>query len=173
MKIIEGLKQTKRLQEKASDLRAKIKQYCADLSYETPTYGTPDQQRDKITEWLQSHGDVLKEIERIRLCVARTNLATNVTIELDGKQVTKPITSWIARRKELAGLELAAWQQLGDRGLREGQTKSSSGADVPVTIRRYFDASARDQRIAALRDEPSLIDAALEITNAVVDLIEK
>ena len=168
MKIIEGMKKIKELQIKAEDLRKKVATYCADQSHETPIYGKD--QAEKIKEWVQSHGDILKEILGLRVAIQRTNIQTSVTIELDGKQVQKSIAEWIHRRRDLAGLELALWTGIGDRGLREGIVKTSTGETMEVKIRRYYDPSERDKRMELYRSEPSVIDRTLEVTNAVTEL---
>lgn len=170
MMIIEGMKKIKELQIKAEDLRKKIGTYCADQSHETPTYGT--EQKAKINEWLQGHSDVTKEILKLRINIQRTNLATSVDIELGGKIVTKSIAEWIHRRKDLSGLELSAWGQLGDRGLKEGTIKSSTGELQEVKIRRYYDPSDRDKNIELYRTEPGVIDRTLEVVNAITKLLE-
>ncbi len=169
MKIIEAMKELKRLSVKADDLKLKVAKYCADLDFETPTY--PDQKR-QVSDWLQSHSDTVKEILRLRLAIQRTNLATKAAVELDGKHVTKTIAEWIHRRRDLAGTEMTMWQQLGDRGLKEGLAKSTSGDAKEIKIRRYFDAQERDAKVALYREEPSRIDGALEVVNAVTDVLE-
>lgn len=176
MKIIEALKQTKILARKAEDLRTKIGAHCVDMDIEKPVYGGPDGSvelhRKQVDSWLQSHQDILREIEGLRLAVSRTNLLTIVDIELQGKKVSKPITAWIARRKELAPLDMKAWQMLTDRNLKDQHFVETSGAKREIRVRRYYDPATRDNKVAALRDEPSLIDAALEIVNATTDIIE-
>jgi hypothetical protein len=170
VKIIEGMKQIKNLTKKAEDLRAKIKTHSADLSFETPVY--PDQ-RQVVDSWLQSHGDVLKEIMALRFRIQRTNIVTQVAIQLGGKSVTKSISEWIHRRRDLAKLELEAWSLLTDRGLKEQNLQTTK--DGPVTevrIRRYYDPVQRDSKRAELLAEPNTIDAALEIANATTDLVE-
>lgn len=170
MKIIEAMKQIKALSSKAEDLRDKIGKNCALLSFETPTYG--NDQKAKIDEWLQSHSDVLKKILELRFAIQRTNIATNVTIELNGKQVTKTIAEWVHRRRDLAKLELEAWGKLGDRGLKEQNLQTTK--DGPVTevrIRRFFDPEQRDQKRNEFLMEPHLIDSTLEITNATTELV--
>lgn len=170
MKIIEAMKKQKELLVKADDLRKKIALYCADHSHETALYGA--EQKTKIKEWLQGHSDVLKEILKLRIAIQRTNLATNVEIELGGKQVTKCIAEWIHRRKELAGLELNAWAGLTDRGLREGVIKTSTGENMEVKLRRYYDPSERDAAVELYRTEPGVIDRTLETVNAITNLVE-
>ena len=170
MKLIQAMKKCQDLAIKANDLRSKIGEHCADLTLETPAY--PDQ-RKKIDEWLQSHSDILKEILSLRVAIQKTNLATNVTIELGGKQVTKSIAEWIHRRRDLAKLERDAWAKLGDRGLKEQNVQTSQGGPVTeIRIRRYFDASERDTKMELYRSEPSIIDSTLEVVNATTDLTE-
>lgn len=170
MKLIQGMKQLKELTTKAEDLREKVKKFCADLTIETPTY--PDQ-RATVAGWIQSHSDVVKRIGELRLAIQRTNLATLVTIELDGKQITKPIASWIHRRRDLATLEGAMWGQLTDRNLKEQNLQTAPGGAVTeVRIRRYFDPAERDAKRELYRGEPSIIDGTLEVVNATTDLME-
>lgn len=175
MKIIEAMKKTKELQIKAEDLRKKVAQYCADLTFETPTYGTEQDQRDMIEGWLQSHSDIAREILKLRVAIQRTNLVTSVVIELDGKAVTKTIAEWIHRRRDLANMEREMWAGLGrkESQMREGVLQTTSGGTVEAKIRRYYDPAARDKWIELFRTEPTTIDATLEVVNAVTDVIEK
>jgi hypothetical protein len=176
MKIIEAMKELKALQEKAADLRAKVAQYCANLDFETPTY--PDQ-AGQIRQWIQSHEDTIERIAHLRTSIKRTNLATQVTIELAGKRVTHSIAYWIERRGAinkkdgLASLDRAVWDACTDRNLKEGQAQNSVGTVFPVKIRRYFDPAERDRKQLEYKQEPSLIDAKLEVVNAITELIEK
>ena len=170
MKIIEAMKKIKELTIKAEDLRGKVKTYCADQSHETAVYG--ERQAEQVKEWIQAHGDVLKEILKLRVAIQRTNLETKVIIELDGKGVEKSIAEWIHRRRDLSGLELATWQGIGDRGLREGVIKTSTGENMEVKIRRYYSPVERDKRIELYRTEPSIIDRTLEVVNATTDIKE-
>lgn len=169
MKIIEAMKKIKTLQEKADDIRKKIGLHSADLDYETPLYGD---QRKQVTEWLQSHFDIMKEILRLRIAIQRTNLDTNVTMTLGEKNVTKTIAEWIHRRRDLAQMDLQAWKQLTDRGLKEGSFPQSTGHLKEVKIRRYFDPVERDRMVELFRTEPHVIDATLEVVNATTDIIE-
>lgn len=171
MKLIEAMKKTQDLQRKAEDLRSKVALHCADLSHETPVYG--ERQREQVREWVQAHGDILKEILRLRTAIQRTNLATPVSIEIEGKPVSKTIAEWIHRRRDLAKMDEAMWKMLGDRGLKEGILQGSQGQTQEVKIRRYFDPVERDRMLETYRSEPMTIDATLEVVNAVTDLIEE
>ena len=169
MKIIEGMKKIKELQIKVDDLKKKVGTYCADQSHETAVYGA--NQKQKIDEWLQGHSDVLKEIMALRIAIQKTNLATNVDIEIGGVIVSKTIAEWIHRRRDLAGQELTCWSSLTDRGLKEGTILTSTGEKQEVKIRRYYEPSRKDKMMEMYRSEPNVIDRTLEVINAVTDLV--
>ncbi len=80
------------------------------------------------------------------------------------------LTVW--RRREYAALDLKTWQMLTDRGLREGSGTNSSGTPIEVKIVRHFDPVRRDNMVAMFKSEPYEIDSALEVTNAVTDLLD-
>ena len=169
MKIIEALKQTKDLQRKANDLRELVQNHCAISSLETQKY--PNQTK-QVSEWIQVHSDILKEILRLRVAIQKTNIAIEVTIELGGKQVTKTIAEWIHRRRDLAKEDLSMWNILGDRGIHEGMAKGPTGDPVEIKINRFYDPVERDHKKDLYASEPSIIDGKMEIVNAVTDLIE-
>lgn len=172
MKLIQAMKKIKDLTKKAEDLRDKVSKNCSHLSIENPTYG--EGQKAQVSEWIQSHHDVLKEIQKLRVGIARTNLATAVTIELGGHQLTKSISEWIHRRRDLAKLEMDMWSKLTDRNLRESDVQTVQGGPVTkVRIVRHFDPAERDGKMELFRSEPSIIDANLEVVNATTDLIEE
>jgi hypothetical protein len=169
MKIIEALKKTKDLNRKCLDLLEKIKLYCADMDIETPTY--PDQSR-QMSEWLQSYKDIVREIGRLNYCIQKTNVMTKVTVVIDNNEITKSITEWIGRRKDLAKLERMSWAALSNRNLRDNKFQQSQGTIVDCKVRLYFDPKQKDKMMDILASEPSLIDSKLEIVNAITDLIE-
>lgn len=169
MKLIEGMKQIKELRRKADDLVGKIKYHSAHLNYETPVYAD---QKGQVSEWLQSHGDIVKEIEKLRLRVQKTNLSTDVTIKFNSKTVTKPIAAWIHRRKDLAALDQVAWQSLTDKNLKEGFARDTQGAEREIKIVRCYDPKQRDEMVSMFLGEPALIDQTLEVINATTELLD-
>lgn len=169
MKIIEALKQIKDLLRKAEDLRTKVAQHSAHMNYETPVY---QDQKAQVSEWIQAHTDIIKEILRLRVAVQRTNVLTPVDILLNGKQVTKTIAEWIHRRRDLALLDREMWKKLTDRGLKEGMGTNSMQQPTEIKIVRCYDPKERDNKVALFESEPIIIDAKLEIVNAITDLIE-
>ena len=167
MKLIEAMKRIKELSVKAADLQAKVSVTCANLDYETPVYADP---KSQVSEWIQAHGDILKEVLKLRLAIQRTNINTQVSMEIGGQQVSKSIAEWIHRRRDLAKMEFDMWSKLGDRGLKEGVINQSTGEPKAIKIVRHFDPKERDMRLDVYRSEPSKIDATLEVVNAVTDL---
>lgn len=170
MKIIEALKKIKENKQKMAELQHRISLNCSNQNLETPVYG--EETPAKIKEWLQSCADISQQNVKLLCNIQKTNLQTMVTIELGGKNVTKSISEWVWRRREYAALDQATWLKLGDRNLKEGKFKNSLDAEVEVKIVRHFDPSERDEKIDTYRSEHHKIDAALEVINAVTDLVE-
>jgi len=171
VKIIEAMKKVKQNKEKIADLQQKIGSVCANLSHETPVYGA--ETGTKIREWLQSCQDLSQENVRLLCSIARTNLATNVTIELGGKNVTKNIAEWVWRRREYAKLDLLTYSKLTDRSLKEGTGQTSTGVPFEVKLVRHYDPSQRDTAMAMYQAEPHQIDAALEVVNATTEILDR
>jgi len=170
MKIIEGLKKVKELEKKINDLIAKVELASADTELDTPLY--PDQ-KAKVAEWMQAIHDLLLEIERLKYRIQKTNVLTEVTIELGNKQITKSISQWILRRQSFAEKEKYAWSRLTDRGLQTQATRSSNTSEPKYyKVRIYFDPQERDKMMSVYSSERSIIDGKLEIVNATTDLLE-
>lgn len=169
MKIIEALKKIKYLTTKAADYRQKIGLYSADMDFDQPPF--PDM-KSKVSELLQGHADIVKEICNLKHKVQKTNCLHNLTIELNNTQVTKTLYEWIQRRRELSALELSAWNQLTDKGLSDKQYQQTTGAVGTVKMRRYYDPAEKAKKVDQLKYEPVAIDAALEMANCTVDLLE-
>ena len=169
MKIIEGMKRIKELNIKCQDLKSKVEKYAADLDFENPTY--PDQ-KGQIREWVQSYQDSVKEMERLKLAVQKTNLATSVVVEIADKKITKSIAAWILRRRKLAKMDASIWQSLTDRGMKDGSFKQTDGTNREVKVRRYFDVKEKDQKVVEYNSEPMIIDRTLEVINCITELME-
>jgi hypothetical protein len=168
MKIIEAMKQIKANKEKVAELIQRIQRNSAHLSIESPQY---ENQADKVREWTQSCLDVSRDNVELLVRIAKTNLATPVTIDLGGKSVTKSIAEWVWRRREYAGVDKAIWLSQGDRNLKEGMVQSSPGVMTDVKLIRYYDPAQRDTNADIHMREPHQIDAALEVVNATTDLL--
>lgn len=170
MKLIEAMKRVKMNKEKIQDLQTKIGETCANLTHETPLYGT--ETPAKIREWSQSCLDLSQDNVKLLTQIQKTNLITSVTIEIGNKQVTKSIAEWVWRRREYSKIDLGTFSRMTDRNLKEGFMNTSTGQPMEVKIQRHYDPVKRDEKLAEFKSEPGLIDSSLEITNAVTDLID-
>lgn len=173
MKIIEGLKEIKQNKVKIVDLQTLIDKHSAHLDISTPEYG--DNTKKKIAEWIQSIHDTTKRNIELLLAIQRTNLETKVKVKIGDDIIENSIAHWIWRRREYAAIDLATWQKLTDKGLRDQRMKlPPNNEDKDVKVVRNFDPEQRDSKIMKFKLEASKagpIDAALEIANAVTDLI--
>ena len=171
MTIVEALKTKKRLNKKLEDLRKKISDYSAHLDSEKPVYGAD--QKARVQGWVQAHGDLVTKIEELSIAIQKTNLATQVEIQLGGKPVKKSISQWILRRTSLAAHEQACHAALHDRNLRDTYVTAADGkTKLPVQVVRYFDPVERDRMVDVFRHEPSMIDQKLEVVNATTQLVD-
>ena len=170
MKIIEAMKRVKMNKEKISDLQKRIAGVSAHRSIETPMYG--DETKAKIREWAQSCDDITRDNVDLLCRIAKTNLATQVTITLGDKAVTKSIAAWVWRRREYAAIDMQTWSTMTDRGIKEGNADSSTGVPIEIKLIRNYDPELRDRKIAEYKSEPHEIDTTLEVINAVTDLVD-
>lgn len=170
MKLVEALKKIKSNKDKIFEIQEKISKSCSNLSHETPQYGAEGTKK-KIEEWLQACDDLSQENVTLYCNIQRTNLTVNVPIELGGKTVTKSIAAWIWRRKEYHSIDYKTWSLLGDRNLKEQIINTSTGLPFESKIVRHFDPVKRDNMLSMYRAEKFAIDSALEVVNAVTDLI--
>ena len=170
VKIIEAMKTVKLNLKKCEDLRRQIQNSAANLSIETPLYGADT--AAKITGWLQTIHDIGQDNITLLVNIQRTNLVTQVPITINGITVTKSIAEWVWRRRAYADQDRAAWAALSDRGLKEEvKMPTGNGQAVEVKLVRFYDPTIRDQMIGMYRDEPFLIDSALEVVNATTELV--
>jgi len=176
MRLIEAMKETKSTLRKMEDLRKKISQYCADLDCMQPTYGSPEEQKKKISEWLQSHNSLALKLTDLKKAIQLTNLKTSVTIKVGDNDVIRSIAEWVIRRREIIDLQLLAYNDLSDKGLAERGLRAIGNVEETkrlssARVRFYFDASDRDRNIEILKNEKESIDKALEIVNATTELL--
>ena len=171
LKLTQGLKLQKSMISDIAQLEALVTKHSADFENETPLLGDASKQCAQVAAWAQSARQLENDLEWLNLRIQKTNNATLVTVELAGKQVTKPLTSWIHRRQKGCDRMTSLEQAHNDRGLKEQSIRNSSGVTETMKIRRYYDPQAQAQRIMDAKREKSLIDSTLEVVNATTDLL--
>lgn len=170
MKIIEALKELKAMKARQTDLIQKINRFSAHMTMDTPSY--PDT-KAQVSSWLQSLRDTNLEIERLALAISHTNNVTTVTLELDGKTISKSITAWIVRRREGIAFEQQGLSQLTNKNLKPALVKAAAGEDqVMNSVVLNFDTAEKDKKLALLMAEQTAISTALEIINATTDIVK-
>lgn len=169
MKIVEALKKIKTNREKVYDLQNKIRDNAAHMESHKPEY---ENVKQKVAEWLQAVRDIGLENETLIQRIQKTNLATNVTIELGGNQITKNISAWVVRRREGVDQEQGAYRVLTNRGLKPLPIKLANDEVKIDQVVLNFSPTVRDKVSADLMVEKSIIDGSLEIVNATTDLLE-
>lgn len=177
IKLIEAMKEVKHTLRKMEDTKKKVAMYCADLDCMQPTYGSADEQKKKVSEWLQMYHDLALNLTDLKRNIQNTNLNTNVTIKVGDNNITRSIAEWVIRRREIIDLEIAVYSSLSDRGLADKSLLVRGGLDDKkvrdARVRFYFDASERDKNLETLKTEKESIDKALEIINATTELLVK
>lgn len=170
MKVVEALKKIKANRKKITDLNSKIACIASHMENEADSlaYKNP---ADKVKEFVQSAFDTQRENSKLLSRVQKTNLNTLVTVELGGVQVTKTVAEWVYRRREGVDHEIETYRNMRTN-MKPGAIQKPDGTIIVNNVIRNYDEEQRDKRMAILQEEKSLIDAALEITNAVTDLIE-
>lgn len=169
MKIIEAMKRVKLNKEKITDLQTKIGSVSAHLSVETPIYG--DETKAKIREWAQACDDLTRDNCALLVAIAKTNIATMVPIRIGDQTITKSIAEWIWRRREYAAIDQKTWASMTDRNLRDQHVQTSTQVPLDIKLVRNYDPELRDRKILEYKSEPREIDAALEVINAITDLV--
>lgn len=168
MKIIEAMKQIKALEHKAKDLLELARKHAADLDIESAVY--PDQ-KGQVKSWIDAYIGCLDTIISLQTKIQKTNTETVIPIIIGDDKIVRTISGWLYRKNKIA-TETSIWKSLTDGNCRDSAFVESSGKQRDIKVRRYYDPQLRDKKISLLSQEPFLIDAALEVTNAVTDLIE-
>lgn len=173
-KIIEAMRKIKDNEIKIKDLQLKIANFSAYIDVHPTEY--KDETKNVVTGWVQSCVDLTQENASMHLSIMKTNLATNVTISINGKDVTKSIAEWVLRRRIYAEIDLTTYSRLTDKNLKSqayqvNNPNTGQQENGWTKIILSYDPQIRDAKIAEYRSEPSLINSALEIVNATTDLI--
>lgn len=169
MKIIEALKLVKLNEKKIADFADRIKVNSAKLSNQNSPYKNPTEQ---VKAWEQSILDLVKNNEELQLKIHKTNTVTNITVVVDGKAKTKTIDEWLYRVKNGVRLESMAYAAMTNRGLKESADKDKDGNLIINHIEYAYDAEHKDRKVMSLTEEIAAIHTALEIANAVTDIVE-
>lgn len=170
MKIIEALKKIKLNQKKIEQTTLLMNKYSAKMEDEKFPYDKEPIQQ--LKDWKQSIMSLLKDNEELLIRIFKTNLNTQVTIELpDGKSVSKSISAWMIERDKTTPLVARMASSYTDNGLKP-RTVEEDGKLKVVQVQLAYEPEKVDQLRSDLLEVPSIIDSTLEIVNATTDLLE-
>lgn len=171
MKLIEALKEVKANKQKVADLQTLIAKNSAHLNIHSPEYEDP---KTKVAEWVQSCVDLSKRNIHLLLAIQKTNLQTIVSIKLGDNTITAQIAYWVWRAREYAKTDFDTYSKLTDKGLQDGKFRTGNDATSTVDVKliRNYDPAQRDKMLMIYKGEKAAIDSALEVANAITELVE-
>lgn len=179
MKLIEALKNLKTIEKRIDKNCEKIREYCAYVSVETPTFETEERQRQEVASLVQANLDLEKEYIRLKRSIEQTNLATKVSI--NGKEYTISelitIKGAVKGRAGAGRFRTATYQALNAQKAmqRLQQVFQQRGGVDPTNPAKVIPLWKEEDKNKALHDWEeftSAIEGRLEVVNAETDLIE-
>lgn len=167
MKIIEALKKIKLNEKKIEQVTLLMNKFSAKMENENFPYDKEPIQQ--MQDWKQSIMSLLRDNEDLLLRIFKTNLNTQVSIELPSGTVTKSISAWMIERDRSTKLVSRMSQTYTDNGLKP-KTVEEDGVLKVIQVELAYNPESVDKLRADLLEVPSLIDSALEIVNATTEL---
>ncbi len=170
MKIVEGLKKVKMNRKRIDQLHLKVHELFAHMETDEKPHGY-DNPKATLEGWVQTIHDLQKDNATILAAVQRTNLETEVTVEVvEGKPVTKTIHDWLYRRREGVDFDYRTFYNMRTN-LKPITERNDAGDLKVINVVYNFPVEKRDELLATYSEEKVKIDSALEIANATTDLV--
>lgn len=169
MKIIEALKEQKRIQTKINRNATQITQYSCKLSNEKPFFDSDEAQTAETYQLIQSNIDLTNRYLWLKRCIDHTNL--NSKHEIGG--VAYSITDLLNMKRNGIGFIITTYNALTDSQVsRRLSAARSTDSAKPVQIERLYDERNKNEALLKWQDLLDNIDSKLEVINATTDLIE-
>lgn len=139
------------------------------------TYGTPDQQREKVKELVQGATDQARRLGKLRHAVAVVNATTELEIQIGKETVKQTVDAWIVRKDQGIVLErqiLGALKpaNLGPTPRTMDKPGSTTGEKELVVAVRFYDEAEKDKRLQELLEEERAINSALDKFNVTTEI---
>lgn len=138
----------------------------------TLEYGSATEQTDKVKELVQGALDKVCELGKLRHAVYLLNTTTELTLELDGKPVTKTVDHWIFRKD--TGIALCT--QILVEGLKDVEIPANrvveleNGKKELVQLIRFYSTEEKERCLALLLEEKRAIETALDRFNCTTEI---
>ena len=154
--ILDGLKKVKVLKKKADKKAARVAESCCSFEGEEPMYN--------VRELMQSHNDLLLEVNDIKAKIQRTNAATKVA---GTKYAALTIASLISYRQSVLPQRIAVL-----KSLTTAHKKNEGIYETPKRkVVMHYVPKEREDSIDKYEDEILEIDAILDKCNMTTALI--
>ena len=156
MTILDGLKKVKLLKKKADKKASRVAENCCSFEGEEPLHS--------VRELMQSHSDLLLEINDIKAKIQCTNAATKVA---GTKYAPLTISELISYRQSVLPQRIAVLKTLS-----KTYKENEGGYGVPKRkVVMHYDPKERETTIDKYEDEILEIDAILDKCNMTTSLI--
>lgn len=170
MKIIEALKEQKRIQAKINRNATQITQYSCKLSNEKPFFDSDEAQTAETYQLIQSNIDLTNRYLWLKRCIDHTNL--NSKHEIGG--VSYSITDLLNMKRNGIAFILSTYNALTDSQVsrRLSSARSTDSNAKQVQIERLYDERGKNEALLKWQELLDNIDSKLEVINATTDLME-
>jgi len=156
MTILEALKKIKHLDRKIEKTHKRISRWCSYVDTDNPLYDSGD-----VKRMLQSVEDLIRERNRLRHLIHKTNIATVVTFQhkeftLDELLILRTLTL----PAKLASVTL----------LRRREKGFNDPKEAKVVLQ--YDPRERDKNIESIENTIDELDAFLDSVNITTNLVD-
>ena len=156
MTILEALKKIKHLDRKIEKTHKRISRWCSYVDTDDPLYNADD-----IRAMMQSAEDLIRERNRLRHLIHKTNIATVVTFQhkeltLDELLILRTLTL----PAMLAGVTLLRRREKGFHDQKEAK------------VVLQYDPKKRDKTIESIENTIAELDAFLDSVNITTNLVD-
>ena len=169
-KIIDVLKELPLIKKKIAGKVELIQKYASYGSHVGPAFKDEGEQRQEVSQLIQSASDLVDRYSKLKLALSATNNTT--IVDIDG--VSHTISEWMTFRNETATLNKSIYSALTTRNaendIRNTQVNLADGQQIGIV--RCFDEKSRNLNLEFTSEIHSKIDATLERINATTDMIE-
>ena len=154
--ILDGLKKIKVLKKKIDKKASRVVENCCSFEGEEPLHN--------VRELMQSHNDLLLEVNDIRAKIQRTNAATKVS---GTKYAALTISELISYRQSVLPQRIVVL-----KSLTKAHKENEGRFETPKRkVVMHYDPKEREDTIDKYEDEILEIDAILDKCNMTTKLI--
>lgn len=166
MKIIEALKEIKKIQDKIGRNNKSIELYSSKLSNQKPHFESEEVQRQEIQSLIQSNMDLVTRFLELKRLVDQANL--NTIVNINNKEYT--ILDLLNLKRTAISFILNTYRSLNDSNVRNNMRYIKD--DDISQIDRLYDEKEKNEKLAEWQELYDQIDSRLEVVNATTDIPE-